>query len=302
MPDNPKISVVIATYNRANFLQETIDSVLRQRFRDYELIVVDDGSTDQTQTLLASYGSRIRYHYHENRGPSAARNLGVRHARAPWIAFQDSDDLMEPDHLETLYAYANEHPQCGMVFANGAYLDGAERKPGTIIPVAKSRRLANQGVRLVDLFEKSIVRLQASLISKKAYDAVGGHDESLRICMDLDLSFRLLMNYPVAYLDRVVFLYRFHEGNIGKNEELRLTENIRVIQKLLDQFPAAQRQLGVRRVAKRMAYRYYRLAKKRWNRGQRDEARQAIRAATALRPFFLKYRLYQVSWGRNGAL
>ena len=297
MSETPKVSVVVATYNRVTLLAETIDSVLQQRFQDYELIVVDDGSTDGTQALLQSYRSRIRYLYQENRGPSAARNLGVRHARAPWIAFQDSDDLTEPNHLETLYAYANEHPRCGMVFANGAYLSGAERKRGTIIPLAKSRRLANEGVRLVDLFEKSIVRLQASLISKDAYHAVGGHDESLRICMDLDLSFRLLMHYPVAYLDRGVFLYRFHEGNIGKNEELRLTENIRVIQKLLEQFPAAQRELGVRRIARRMSYRYYRLAKKRWKRGQRDEARQAIRESTSLRPFSLKYRFYQFHWG-----
>jgi len=297
MSEIPKVSVVIATYNRASFLAETIDSVLQQRFQDYELIVVDDGSTDQTRTLVESYGSRIRYLYHENRGPSAARNLAVRHARAPWIAFQDSDDLTEPNHLETLYAYANEHPRCGMVFANGAYLSGAQSKRGTIISIAKSHRLATNGVRLVDLFEKSIVRLQASLISREAYDLVGGHDESLRICMDLDLSFRLLMNYPVAYLDRVVFWYRFHEGNIGKNEELRLTENIRVIKKLLEQFPAAQRELGARRIAKRISYRYYRLAKKRWHNGRRDNAREAIRESISLCPFSLKYRFYQFHWG-----
>jgi glycosyltransferase involved in cell wall biosynthesis len=300
MSDIPKISVVIATYNRASFLAETIDSVLQQRFQDFELIVVDDGSTDQTRTLIESYGSRIRYLYHENRGPSAARNLGVRHSRAAWIAFQDSDDLTEPNHLETLYAYAKEHPRCGMVFANGAYLSGAQSKRGTVIREAKSRRLTSDGVRLVDLFEKSIVRLQASLISKEAYDAVGGHDESLRICMDLDLSFRLLMNYPVAYLDRVVFLYRFHEGNIGKNEELRLTENIRVIKKLLDQFPATKRELGVRRIAKRLSYRYYRLAKKRWINRRHDKAREAIREAISLCPFALKYRLYQLRWRATG--
>ncbi|HSE87947.1 MAG TPA: glycosyltransferase [Candidatus Binatia bacterium] len=297
MPETPKVSVVIATYNRASFLAETIDSVLQQRFQDYELIVVDDGSTDHTRSLVESYGSRIRYLYQENRGPSAARNLGVRHARALWIAFQDSDDLSEPDHLETLYAYANEHPRCGMVFANGAYLGGPKHKRETIVPSKKSRRLANEGVRLIDLFEKSVVRLQASLISKEAYHAVGGHDESLHICMDLDLSFRLLMNYPVAYLDHVVFLYRKHEGNIGQNEELRLTENIRVIQKLLDQFPGAEQQLGARRIAERTAYRYYRLAKGRWQRGQRAKAREAIREATSLCPFSMKYWFYQFHWG-----
>jgi glycosyltransferase involved in cell wall biosynthesis len=300
MSEVPQVSVVIATYNRANFLPETIDSVLQQTFQEYELIVVDDGSTDGTRTLLQSYPSRVSYLYQQNRGPSAARNLGVRHARAPWIAFQDSDDLSKPDHLETLYAYANDHPDCGMVFANGAYLGGPFRKRETIIPEAKSRRLANNGVRLVDLFEKSVVRLQASLISKEAYQTVGGHDESLRICMDLDLSFRLFMRYPVAYLDRVVFLSRRHEGNSGQNEELRLTENIRVIDKLVAEFPAAEHDLGRRRIRQRMSYRYYRLAKGRWKRGQRELARKAIREATSLCPFALKYQFYRLQWGATG--
>src|SRR4029450_8129988 len=97
------------------------------------------------------------------------------------------------------------------------------------------------------------------------------------------------MNCPVAYLDRVVFLYRFHEGNIGKNEELRLTENIRVIQKLLEQFPAAQREVGVGRIAKGISYGSYGLAKKRGYKGHRAEARQAIRESTSLCPFSLKY-------------
>ena len=82
----PAVSVVIATYNRARFLPETIDSVLGQRFRDFELIVVDDGSTDDTPELLKSYGDRIRILCQENRGPAAARNLGIRHARGRWIS------------------------------------------------------------------------------------------------------------------------------------------------------------------------------------------------------------------------
>lgn len=299
MAENPKVSVVIATYNRANYIRETVESIFRQGFRDYELIVVDDGSTDETEKILIPYRSQLRYIYQANSGPSSARNAGVRHARAPWIAFQDSDDLSKPDHLATLYAYASEHPGCGMVFANGAYLGGPEHKRETIIPVKKSERLARKGVCLLDLFEKSLVRLQASLISKTAYCAVGGHDESLRICMDLDLSFRLLMSHPVAYVDRVVFLYRKHEGNMGRNEELRLTENIRVIQKLVDQCPWAEQQLGTRRIAKRMAYRYYRLAKARWKRGLWPEARAAIREATSLSPASLKYWFYQLQWGSD---
>jgi glycosyltransferase involved in cell wall biosynthesis len=296
MPAKPAVSVVIATYNRAKFLTETIESILQQSFQDYELLVVDDGSMDDTKRSLKPYETRLRYLHQENRGPSAARNLGVRHARAPWIAIQDSDDLCTPDHLQCLYGYVKDHADCGMVFANGAYLGGPEHNRDTIIPASKSRRLVTEGVQLVDLFEKSIVRLQAALISKAAYEAVGGHDESLRICMDLDLAFRLVMNFPVTYLDQAVFLYRRHEGNIGRNEELRLSENIRVIEKLLQAYPHARQILGPKTVARRLAYRYYRLAKGRRKRKEGIRATDALGQAIALCPGNVNYRLYQLAW------
>jgi glycosyltransferase involved in cell wall biosynthesis len=292
----PAVSVVIATYNRANYLAETIDSVLGQSFQKFELILVDDGSTDETRRIVAPYGSRVRYLYQENRGPSAARNLGARNASAGWISIQDSDDLCLPNHLETLYGYADKHPESGMVFANGSYLGGPAHNRETIIPAAKSRRLADEGVRLEDLFDKSIVRLQAALISKRCYDDVGGHDESLRISMDLDLTFRLISRYPVAYLDEVVFSYRRHSGNISGNQELRLLENIRVIEKLVTQNYQAEKLLGKRRVAARLAYRYYRLAKGRRESGNREGAQEALKHAVNYRPLSLKYRAYQLLW------
>jgi glycosyltransferase involved in cell wall biosynthesis len=296
MSASPSVSVIIATYNRAAFLAETIDSVLGQRFPDFELIVVDDGSTDDTREVLAAYGEKVRVFRQQNRGPSAARNLGARYARGAWLSIQDSDDLAAPDHLEALLGFAAGRRALGMVFANGAYLGGEFHDRRTIIPEGKSRRLARRGVRLADLFDKSIVRLQAALIAKEAFDAVGGFDETLRISMDLDLSFRLFMRYPVAYLDRVVFFYRKHEGNIGRDQERRLTENIYVIEKLLSEHPQAERLLGRSRVARRLAYRYYRLAKSRWQGGARSGALEAIKKAIALRPLSLKYRLYKRLW------
>jgi len=299
MSESPAISVVIATFNRAEFLPATIDSVLSQSFRDFELIVVDDGSTDKTRAVLERYGSRLNYFYQPNGGASAARNLGVSHAQAAWIAFQDSDDLSLPNHLASLYGFARKIPACGMVFANGNYLSGTAQSRGkqTIIEPAKSRQLAEKGVRLVDLFEKSMLRLQAALISKQAYDLVGGHDESLRICMDLDLGFRMLMNFPVAYLDEELFSYRIHDGNIGRNEELRLTENIRVIEKLVREYLEARELIGKNLLARGLAYRYYRLAKGRWKRGEKDKCREGLREAIRLRPFYPKYRVYQLKWG-----
>jgi len=116
------------------------------------------------------------------------------------------------------------------------------------------------------------------------------------VCMDLDLALRLFMNYRVRYIDESLFYYRKHEGNIGRNEELRLTENIRVIEKLLHHYPEARQILGEGKVSRRLAYRYYRLAKGRWKRGRYEEARQAIGAALSLRPYAAKYRFYQLRW------
>jgi glycosyltransferase involved in cell wall biosynthesis len=297
MANAPAVSVVIATYNRAHLIAETLESILGQRFQDFEIIVVDDGSTDNTREVVSRYAGRVRYIHQNNRGPSAARNSGVRQARGSWISFQDSDDLSAPNHLAVLHGYAETHRNCAMVFANGAYLKGPEHKRSTIIPDGKSRSFARRGVGLADIFDKSIVRLQAALIARPAYEELGGHDESLRICMDLDLSFRLLMSFPIAYLDEVVFFYRRHEGNTGRNEELRLSENIRVIEKLLRDHAKSAELLGRRHVAARLAYRYYRLAKSRWQRREADNARVALLQALALCPINLKYRFYQLLWG-----
>jgi glycosyltransferase involved in cell wall biosynthesis len=297
MRQQPNVSVIIATYNRAQYLAETIDSVLSQTFRSFELIVVDDGSTDTTRELLHSYGDRLRFYCQQNRGPSAARNLGVHHARGEWIAIQDSDDICAPNYLRLLYEAVQANPQLAMVFANGAYLDGAQRDRDCIIPRDKSRRLAAAGVTWADLFDRSIFRLQASLIRKDAYLALGGLDESLRICHDLDLAFKLFRNYQVTYIDEAVFLYRRHRGNISRDQELRLTENIRVIEKMRAEFPETEQSLGKRRVLRRLAYRYYRLAKARWRASNHDRADEALQKAVALRPCFLTYRLYQCrSW------
>ncbi|HET9916689.1 MAG TPA: glycosyltransferase [Candidatus Binatia bacterium] len=290
----PAVSIVIATYNRAKLLGATLDSIFAQKFSDFEVIVVDDGSTDETARLVGAYGPRVQYLYQQNQGPSAARNSGVRHAKADWISIQDSDDLCLPNHLEVLHGYVKSHPQVGMVFANGDYLGGPVHNRETIIPQSKSRRLAGAPVRLEDLFDKSIVRLQAGLIAKKCYDEIGGHDERLRICMDLDLAFRLWACYPMAYLDQVVFSYRRHDGNISADQERRLSENIRVIEKLLRENPKAEEILGTGRIRRRLAYRYYRLAKTRLKQGKASEARAALNAAARLAPFNAKYRLYQL--------
>src|SRR5262249_44235729 len=147
-----------------------------------------DGSTADTEKVLKPYGDRLRHFREANRGPSAARNLGVCHATAGWISIQDSDDICAPHHLKPLYGFVEKNPDCRMVFANRSDLDDAGAKGNTIIPRQKAKRLVEKGVELTDLFSTSIVRLQADLLSKKAFFAVGGLDENLLIAMDMDLT------------------------------------------------------------------------------------------------------------------
>src|ERR1044072_1794023 len=116
--DSPKplVSVIIPTYNSARFLAESIQSVLGQSFRDFELIVIDDGSTDNTEAVVAAFPEALRYVKKANGGPAAARNFGIREARGDFIAFLDADDFWMSDKLALQVAHFNDHPEYGVVF------------------------------------------------------------------------------------------------------------------------------------------------------------------------------------------
>src|SRR6478672_2666674 len=119
-----RVSVIMPVYNGAAFVSRAIDSVLRQTVRDLELIVVDDGSTDDTREVVTAItDSRLRYIHQQNRGPSVARNNGIRAASAEWIAFLDSDDYWLPTKLEAQLARAREVPDAGVIYCGAKYLD-----------------------------------------------------------------------------------------------------------------------------------------------------------------------------------
>ncbi len=121
---HPAVSVIIPTYNRARYVTEAIESVLAQTFTDYEILVIDDGSTDSTKALLQPYLSKIIYIHQENRGVSAARNKGLKAAKGEWIAFLDSDDIWLPKKLEIQFEDIQHHDNIDLHICNGEYVDG----------------------------------------------------------------------------------------------------------------------------------------------------------------------------------
>jgi len=186
----PTVSVVIPSYNRASFLREAIDSVLGQDSDDFELIVIDDGSTDDTPRLLRSYPD-IRVVRQDRRGVSAARNAGIRRASGRFLAFLDSDDLWLPGKLSAQIAFFKTRPKAVVCQTEEIWIRSGVR----VNPKRRHRKYAGM------IFERSVelclVSPSAVMLERSLLDEVGWFDESLPACEDYDLWLRIAWRFPV---------------------------------------------------------------------------------------------------------
>lgn len=201
-----KVSVILPTYNRAEILKKSIDSVLMQSYPEFELLIVDDGSTDNTKELVASYeDSRIRYLYTEiNRGAAAARNFGIKNAsgNADFIAFEDSDDLWHKDKLKKQIKEMEQHPEAGFCYHKIAYdMGGGYRAilPDERLPAEKKR-----GEIYAQLLYDNLVDCPSMLIRKDVLKQIGVFDEMLKALEDYDLALRLSKIAPVVFVNEVL--------------------------------------------------------------------------------------------------
>ena len=201
-PKNPAVSVIIPTYNRGWILGEAIDSVLAQDYTDYELIVVDDGSTDHTREILDSYERDIIVVEQANSGVSAARNRGIAESRAQLVAFLDSDDLWLPQKLTHQVEFFKFNPDALICQTEETWLRNGVR----VNPKKRHHKLSGM------IFEPSLalclVSPSAVMISKTLFDTVGLFDESLPACEDYDLWLRVSCRYPVFLIDEPLIIKR----------------------------------------------------------------------------------------------
>jgi glycosyltransferase involved in cell wall biosynthesis len=201
-PKKPLISVIIPTYNRGWIVQEAIDSVLNQDFTDYELIVVDDGSEDDTAAILASYGQSISVLHQLNKGVSAARNHGIAAASGQLIAFLDSDDLWLPRKLSTQVKFFKDHPDAVINQTQERWI----RKGVRVNPKQRHHKFSGM------IFEHSLalclVSPSAVMLKKNLFDDVGGFDEQLPACEDYDLWLRISCRYPVHLINKPLIIKR----------------------------------------------------------------------------------------------
>jgi glycosyltransferase involved in cell wall biosynthesis len=208
------VSVIVPTWNRSLFLGEAVESALDQTHLGCEVIVVDDGSTDETASVLARFGDRIRVLRQARAGCANARNVGVAAARGEFLAFLDSDDRFERQHVAHLLPAIQADPAAGFVYADGGYM-GEDGRPRELAP-AMAGCPVDQGFAQA-FFERPYVFIQATLIRATAFRAVGGFDGALAHNEDSDLLLRLAMRYPVRHVPGVTVWLRRHPGRKSEN-------------------------------------------------------------------------------------
>ena len=223
----PRVSVIIPAYLTAPFISGTLDSVFAETFSDYEVIVINDGSPDTAdlEAALQPYMTRIRYLTQENKGPSGARNTGIRHARGEFLAFLDSDDIWLPDYLEAQVRFLDRHPEVDVSIADALRFDGTTGE-------TTWRMLKSGGPRILAFAE--MLRREggqlpsASMVRRLRVIEVGMFDEQLRMAEDLEFFVRICFpDRAVGYLCQVLVKYRQRPGSLTSdpgNRNWRIAE------------------------------------------------------------------------------
>ncbi|WP_419663473.1 glycosyl transferase, family II [Desulfosarcina variabilis str. Montpellier] len=244
----PKISVIIPTYNASNYIQETINSILEQDYKDFEIIIVDDCSSDNTKQKVNEYNlEKITFISLEKNhgGPSRPRNIGIKNSKGKYIALCDSDDLFCPGRLSTAMALLEKQPHIGMVFTGatkfndctgeliGNFHDGYDKFwsiPKTNIN--NNKYIISSENAFEGLFFENFIMPSGVTINKEIFLKVGYFDESLKNGDDWDMWFRITKQAKIGFIDEVGFKYRIRSGSVSKRGAELAINRIKVLKKL----------------------------------------------------------------------
>jgi glycosyltransferase involved in cell wall biosynthesis len=223
---NPLVSVIVPTYNGEAFLRETLDSVFAQTYQPFEVVVCDDGSSDQTLAILAEYAGRLRLVQQKNQGVAAARNRASLEARGEFLAFLDHDDLWEPHMLATLVPMLVAHPSFGLVYADAWIIDSKSNlrgRRGSFLHYA-------HGDVLEPLLHGNFIPVETTLMRARLFRELCGCDVSLRYMEDYELCLRAARATQVGFHPEPLARYRIHERNLSHEIEPMLVEWLRLIE------------------------------------------------------------------------
>ncbi|HLH07363.1 MAG TPA: glycosyltransferase [Terriglobales bacterium] len=264
------ISVIIPCYNSERFVKRAIDSVLAQTFKDYEIVVVDDGSTDSTAEKVKKYGSLVRYLHQENRGLPAARNSGIKIAQGKYIALLDDDDWWVPEKLEKQLKILATSPRAAMVYCDATVVyESGDPEESFLAQFRYGTKLPRGRVRS-QLIEHNFILPSTVLIVRDCLDKVGGFDESFRAVEDLDFWLRLASNWEIEVVPEPLIFRREGSHNMTANAERISTYALRALEK-------ANSTLALDRSEKKLLN--HKSAQYRWNLGYGYFKKQQFRDA-----------------------
>ncbi len=209
---NPKVSVIIPTYNRARFIGAAIESVIGQSFRNFELIIIDDGSSDETSEVVAGYrhDPRVIYIRQSNQGRSHARNRALGLTRGAYIAFLDSDDSYLPEKLARQIAYLDARPDVDMLYTSAICVD----ELGKQLPAQPYAAHAEGDIyHLIAFFQPLTITLPTVMVRREVMDRVGGFDVNMERFEDTDLWRRIAKSHRIGAMNEATCLLTTHEDN-----------------------------------------------------------------------------------------
>ncbi len=234
-----RVSVIIPTYNHAQYLPDALESVLSQTYKDYEIIVVDDGSTDNTKEILEPYLPQINYIYQENSGQSKARNHAIRISSGQYIAFLDADDVWTPDKLEFQVRVLDLDPEAGLVFADAEVFQDPQTAGASFFemvgfprtPITDSREVSGAFEKLL---EKNFIQTGTVIARRECFEQVDLFDESLKLAEDKDMWLRIAKLYKIQAVPKVLLKKR---GFSTSDYELLKRQVLKVLDKMEALYP-----------------------------------------------------------------
>ena len=224
--NNPLISIVVICYNRRDYLQQTMESVFAQTYSPVEVVILDDGSTDNTYELIATYGNKVRYVWQENQGVVAARNAGCRLAEGEFVAFQDDDDLMVPDRIVTLYEALRRYPSATVAVGDCVHIDVngnlTGRRSRANFPIYGDDPVLIKDAHKAMILQEVDPKPHTTLFRKSAGDRIGWFDNRfIHAASDTDFFARCGQLGPIVYVPKVVSYYRRgHEAITSKDKDI----------------------------------------------------------------------------------
>jgi glycosyltransferase involved in cell wall biosynthesis len=258
----PRVSVVIPTFNCARYLGGALSSALSQTYGDYEIIVADDGSTDETRELVARFGDAVRYFYRTNGGLSAARNLGLSHAGGEFIAYLDADDLWHPQRLEKQVDFLDAHEECGVVHSDVTIIDETDAVIRDRLNLETGREYP-EGDCTLDLLRRCHIQVPTVLERRACIERVGIFDERLKSAQDYLHWIRIaLAGMAFGYIAEPLAKYRRTASSLSSNPRRVLEDYVLIFETLL-----AEGELGPRQGPEALA-----IARRRLFEARRDLA------------------------------